>query len=372
METAYGATLANDFSRKVRGSIQENPELLDVRLQPGDTGVQAWKTTAGGGFIAAGIGGPITGRGADVLCVDDPHKSWAEALSANKRQSIRQWFGSTARSRLEPRASIIIPMTRWHYGDLSGSLARGKGSWEVISLPALAGEGDPMGRQPGEPLWPERFSREELERTRDETEDFAWWALWQQNPLRDMGAFFHRDWFKLDRAVASGARYCRRWDFAGTEPEDGTSQDPDWTVGVKLARWEGKTYIVDVVRVRREAGDLEALVAQTAKLDGRLCMIRAEQEPGSSGKNWIGHLQNKVLVGYDFEGVPSTGDKTLRARPVASAAKAGNVFLIEGPWNQAFLEELEAFPGGQHDDQVDATSGGFEDLGTDFSDAEVG
>lgn len=377
IQTSYGAALAYDFSRKVRNSIASRPDLLRVRLAPDSTSVQSWNTDAGGGLVAAGVGGPITGRGAHVLSIDDPIKNWKEALSSNHRRGLRLWYSSTARTRLEGRGSVLVVMTRWHYDDFSGGLER-QGGWEVIRIPAVAEEGDPLGRAPGEPLWPEKFDRDALLQTRDEVEEFVWAALYQQKPLREQGAFFRpREWMKVEGAVPSGATYCRRWDFAATEPKEG-SEDPDWTAGVLMARYEGTFFVVDVIRVRTDPASVEELVRSTAVLDraraarqGGHYMVRWEEEGGASGKSLTAHYRDRVLVGYDAEGRRSTGDKTLRARPVAAAMKAGNILLLEGPWVEDYLRELEVFPAGDHDDQVDGTSGAFEDLVGDFPEPEV-
>lgn len=178
---------------------------------------------------------------------------------------------------------------------------------------------------------------------------------------RHGGSKFRREWFKIVEAAPIKAARVRRWDFAATEPKPG--RDPDWTVGLKLARTSDNIlYVEDVIRFRGSPLMVEQTVKQAADLDGKEIIIRAEQEPGSSGIRTIDDMMRRVLMGFDFKGVPSTGSKEIRANPVASQAEAGNIKLVKGRWIPAFLDELELFPSGSHDDQVDALSGALADL----------
>ena len=179
------------------------------------------------------------------------------------------------------------------------------------------------------------------------------------------GKMFPRDRVKILQSIPRGIRkWARAWDLAATDADDG--DDPDWTAGVKLGRdpESGLIVISDVVRGRWGAGAVERVIRTTAEADGRKETIqRMEQEPGSAGKTVIAHYRAKVLPGYDFKGVPSSGPKAVRAIPLSSQWEAGNVALVAGAWNAAYLDEMEAFPSsaeGVHDDQVDASSGAFD------------
>lgn len=183
--------------------------------------------------------------------------------------------------------------------------------------------------------------------------------------VTEEGHFFKRHWFPI---VAdwprTGLRLVRWWDFAGTEettsPLGTPTNDPDWTVGTLLGERGGQYWVIDVQRARLSPKGVEDLVAQTAQLDGRAVDIWLEQEPGSSGKTVVSDYQRRVLRGYTVQALRSTGSKLDRARPVSSAAEAGNILLVEAPWNTAFLEELALFgTPGMHDDIVDTLSGGF-------------
>lgn len=178
---------------------------------------------------------------------------------------------------------------------------------------------------------------------------------------RQGGEKFRREWFDVVDSVPEKATSCRYWDLAATVPEAG--EDPDWTCGVKVALGQnGLFYVADVIRFRQTPMHVEAKIAHTATVDGTRCMVRMEQEPGASGVMTIDHYARKVLLGYDFRGVKTTGEKAERANPVASAAERRQVKLARAEWNMGFLDELESFPLGSHDDQVDALSGAFEQL----------
>lgn len=184
--------------------------------------------------------------------------------------------------------------------------------------------------------------------------------------VREPGGFFQREWFGdiVDRAPL-GVRRVRFWDLAATVPTS-ENPDPDWTVGLLLAEMGGRFWVEDVIRVRVTPKQVEALVSQTASVDGPGVPVRMEQEPGSSGKTVVEDYRRRVLAGYDFQGKPSTGSKEDRARPVSSRVEAGDFQLARGPWNREFLDELEAYTGDldkhAHDDQVDALSGAYRDL----------
>ena len=178
---------------------------------------------------------------------------------------------------------------------------------------------------------------------------------------RHGGSTFRREWFGVVDTVPADCVKVRYWDLAATEPKRGA--DPDWTAGVMMGKGANNAlYILDVRRLRGSPQVVEHLIRQTAEMDGRYIPIRIEEEPGASGKSMIDYYMRQVLMGWNFQGVRTTGDKVVRANPVSSQAEAGNVKILHGGWNGAFLDEMEAFPQGGHDDQVDAVSGAFEYL----------
>lgn len=179
------------------------------------------------------------------------------------------------------------------------------------------------------------------------------------------GVMFKRSWFEVvsPDAVPAGCKLMRYWDFAATKVKTtGDKNDPDWTCGVLVGLFEGVWYIIDMVRIREDPHAVERTVASTASQDGSRVPIRIEQEPGSSGKITIDHYRRNVLVGYNVDKLRPTTAKEERARLWASAAGAGNVKIVGGDWNRAFIDELAIFPYGTHDDQIDSVSGAVECL----------
>ncbi len=175
------------------------------------------------------------------------------------------------------------------------------------------------------------------------------------------GNKFQPHWFEIVDVMPAEARAVRFWDLASTEPKKGA--DPDYTVGCLMGKTaDGLYYIADIRRDRLNPGGVEALVRQTAELDGKDVTVYMEQEPGASGKAQIDHYTRNVLSGFSFYGIPSTGSKELRANPLSSQAYAGNVKLVRGRWNAEFLDEVGGFPEVAHDDQVDGASGAFGQL----------
>jgi predicted phage terminase large subunit-like protein len=166
---------------------------------------------------------------------------------------------------------------------------------------------------------------------------------------------FKRVWFGDPiPAAPADCRCVRFWDMAATEA--GTGKDPDWTCGAKVGIKAGIWYVIDMRRTQSQPMGTETLVRQTAGLDGWEVPIAMEEEGGSSGKTVTDHYAREVLVGYNFQGLRSTGSKALRAQPFCAAAEAGNMRLVSGIWNSTFLDEAEVFPFGPHDDQIDAVA----------------
>lgn len=368
---AYGDSLAAGFSRRGRNILDEDgPAVFGVRVADDSSAANRWDIAGRrGGMIAAGIGGPITGKGADVLIIDDPIKNQEEALSPTYREKVWGWWRTTARTRLEPGGGVIICITHWHEGDLTGRLLKDAednaadpdvDQWKTLRLPAIAEENDLLGRRPGQALWPERYDEAALAKTKRALGAFWWSALYQQSPRAREGGMFKRHWFEVVKAVPTGLQLVRYWDRAATKATAGN--DPDWTAGVKMGRaTDGLYYILDVRRIRGTPRECEALVKQTAELDGLETKTYMEQEPGSSGKDTIDYY-TRILAGFAFYGDRVTGSKEVRADPLSAQAQAGNVKLVRGAWIEDFLDEIEAFPHGSHDDQVDATSGAFSKL----------
>jgi hypothetical protein len=223
---SYGQELADDFGRRVRNFIVDpihQAIFPDCRFSEDSTAAHRFGTTRGGLYYAVGRGGPITGRGANLLIIDDPIKDREEANSETIRRSLHEWFASVAYTRLAPGGAVVIIQTRWHEDDLAGWLLREHASenWDVLSLPAIAEQNEKFRRE-GEPLWPERFSLETLNRIRDAIGGAAWASLYQQRPAAAEGAIFKRHWWQIYRLPLTVAmnRIIQSWDTAykrGTE-----------------------------------------------------------------------------------------------------------------------------------------------------------
>lgn len=360
--TTYGAELSTDFGREVRDIIQDKQDLLSFKIKK-DAGKAAnWKTEQGGGMAAVGLGGAITGRGADVLLIDDFIKEIKEALSPTYREYMWNWFVTVALTRLEPKATCIIIATRWHDDDLIGRILKHNpgGRWRYIKFPAFAEEDDLLGRPIGAPLFPERYDTDALQERKDTLGSFFFNALFQQNPVSDSGKLTNPDWLEIIDIMPNMANLpvIRIWDLAATENAG------DYTAGA-LCTYDRSTnifYVLNVIRRQLSSQQVETLVRQTAIADGLDTKIHIEQEPGASGKALVTHFKNTVLPEFTVEtALPSDG-KLIRAQPFLAAAEAGKVKILKGDWNIPFLAEFEDFPTGAHDDQIDAVAEGYTKL----------
>lgn len=359
--------MAEGFSRRVIGLARDHAATLNYSLTRETA--ERWETSNRGNYRAAGIGTAIAGVRSDLTIVDDPTRSRADAESEVVRESQWNWFTGDLRTRLKPNAAIVVIMTRWHPDDIGGRLLeRQPGLWRVVSLPAIAGDNDPLGRAPGEWLWdgdPNYGYGAELRKAHAEYEAAGamrdWSALYQQSPRATEGALFKVGQISTLDAAPAGKNIVRAWDLAATAATG--TRDPDWTAGVKLMRTDDSRYVVlDVVRVRGGPDEVEQTIVNTAQQDGRGVRISIPQDPGQAGKQQVLYLTRK-LSGFQVESSPETGDKATRAAPVASQVNVGNVMVVRASWNHAFLDELGSFPGGTKDDQVDALSRAFSMVG---------
>ncbi len=350
----HTARLAEHFGRGVRGLLEEHNDYLDVRVSPDARAAARFATDQGGEFFGIGVHGAVTGRRADLAIIDDPIRSFADAESFTAREHLWEWFRSDLVTRMKPRGRMVLVMTRWHSDDLAGRLIE-KGGWTVLRLPALAESGDPMGRAPGEALWPAWEDRAAIEEKRGLLGERQFAALFQQAPMLAGGTLFDARAMRLVDAVPDGVAV-RGWDLAGTAD---TSGDPDWTVGVKLVRdATGAIFVDDVVRFRAVSADVADRIRAVAAADGNAVSIGLPQDPGQAGKSQIMFL-TQILAGFRVVASPETGSKELRAVPVASQVSNGAIAMRRAAWNTVFLDELANFPHGRKDDQVDALARAF-------------
>lgn len=328
--------------------------------------------TARGHMIASSVGGSLTGKGANIIVVDDPHDP-ERAHSDAERQTALRWFDQTLSTRLDSdQGVIVVMMQRLHQKDISGHAIDDLG-YDAFVLPAIArkaeiidlGHKGQIRRPKGNVLWPARWGKAYLASQEIVLGANAYAGQYQQTPTAKKGSMFDESGFKTWLGPAPGSTAyesrvlarVRMWDSAGTE--DGG----DWTVGARMALLDDHTFVLeDIRRGQWDPHGVEAAVLDTAKSDqwtGSVpCAVREEQEPGSSGKAvWM--IRSRKLPGVDYLGEPTTKDKVTRAKPFSAAVRGGNVYVVTAPWNREYFEEMRMFPRGAHDDQVDASAGGY-------------
>jgi predicted phage terminase large subunit-like protein len=356
---AHTGDLARHFGRGVRALVEQHGARLGYGIARQEASAGQFRTTLGGSYYAVGVRGPVTGRRADLVLIDDPIRSAAEAERSRARGHLWDWFRADLMTRLRPGGAMVLIMTRWHPDDLAGRLLDSGDNWRTLRLPALAEENDPLGRLPGTALWPEWEDEAALLRKRRIVGERAWAGLFQQRPLAAGGGMFATTRMPVLEAPPPIVEAVRAWDLASGLPGSG---DPDWTVGLKLGRSaEGLFVVLDVVRLQGGPAAVEASIREAAVSDGPAVRISLPQDPGQAGRAQVLYL-TRQLAGFPVFASPETGAKHVRAMPVAAQIEAGNVALLRARWTGPLIEELDAFPNGTKDDQVDALSRAFATL----------
>jgi predicted phage terminase large subunit-like protein len=346
----YEARLANSKSRIARGVARR----AGVELAADAQALHEWRTTAGGGLLATGVRGPLTGQGVSgVLVVDDPVKNRLEAESLLLRDQNWDWFREVARTRMEPGGGIVVVMTRWHEDDLAGRIAKELG-WEYLRLPALAdAPDDPLGRKEGEPLDPARFDLKALSEIRETLGEYSWSALYQGVPRARGDSVFHD--VVTYKALPNPDRP-RKYSI-GVDLAYSAKTKADWSVAIVFLRSEGFYYILEVIRKQEQA---PVFKGRLAGLKARFRSARMRWYASGTEKG-VGDFIKQGGVQIEVE--PAVADKFIRAQPFAAAWNGGKVLVPEdAPWLDDFLAELHAFTGrgDVHDDQVDAGAAGYD------------
>lgn len=305
----------------------------------------------------------MTGRRGDRVAWDDPH-SVEDAHSAARLESANRVFRETLPTRLNnPESSaIIIVMQRLSTKDISGEILRGELGYEHLCLPmeweaprkaTSIGFVDPRA-EVGELLFPARFPRSVVDRDKKIMGEYAVAGQFQQRPAPGTGGEFKPDMITVVDALPAGVvQWCRGWDLGATEGAG------SYTVGVKLGKLgDGRFVIADVKREQFATAKRDALIKATASADGYGIEQSLPQDPGQAGKGQVAAFA-ALLAGHVMHTSPETGDKVVRARPLASQVNSGNVLMLRAAWNDAFVEEMRLFPNGLHDDQVDAAGRAF-------------
>ena len=370
----YLTTSFNDIpvkrdTRKCRDlMLSDWYQALWPEVQLNRTGETSFSNTRTGTREGVSFGSLTSQRG-DRLIVDDPH-STETAESATERVATTRRFREGAQNRLndQERSAMIVIMQRLHEEDISGVIQEVGMDFVHLMLPmeyeperkcyTSIGFEDPRTEE-GELLDPIRFPRDVVEKLKRDMGSYAFAGQYQQRPSPRSGGMFQRGDFEIVDAVPARVRRVRAWDFAASSAKPGKA--PDWTVGLKMAHADGIFYIEDVLRDRWSPSDVEKNLKNAASQDGISVLIRMPQDPGAAGKS-DASTKVKLLAGYSVKVDTISGDKATRARPASAQSEAGNVKLVRGPWNQAFLDEICTFPNGQFDDQVDAFADALNEL----------
>lgn len=359
IQTAHTAELSVGFGRKVRNLVDSEVYkdiFPNLNLQADSKAAGRWNTSRGGDYFAIGVGGAVTGKGAHLLIIDDPHSEQEAALAATNPDvydKVYEWYTSGPRQRLQPGGAIVIVMTRWGLRDLTGQVLkaaaqRGGEEWEVIEFPAIL----PSGNL----LWPEFWSKEEIEALREELPNAKWQAQYQQNPVGNESAIVKRDWWQWwEKEDPPECDYIlQTWDtaFEKTQRADysaGTTwgiftneEDNDTPNIILLNTYKKRVEFPELKRdVMREYNEWEP--------DGVLI------EKKASGAPLIYDLRAMGVPVQEY--TPSRGqDKIARLNSVSDIIASGKVWVPRTRWAEELVDEIAAFPSGEHDDLVDATT----------------
>ena len=361
IQTSHTAELAVGFGRKVRNLVDSEPykEVFSgVALQADSKAAGRWATNAGGDYFAIGVGGAVTGKGADLLIIDDPHSEQEAALSETNPEiydKTYEWYTSGPRQRLQPGGSIVIVMTRWSKKDLTGqilksSVQRSGEEWEVIEFPAILPTGNP--------LWPEFWPLQELEVLRNELPNAKWMAQYQQNPTSESSAIVKREWWKIWEE--EDPPWCEftlmSWDtaFEKTNRAD-YSACTHWGVFYKedgSGIPQANIILLNAFRDRMEFPELKRCAIEQYK-EWQPDSIIIEKK--ASGAPLIYEMRAMGIPVQEF--TPSRGnDKISRLNAVSDLFASGRVWVPNTHWAEEVVEEVASFPSGEHDDYVDSVS----------------
>ena len=363
MSASYAQRLSENHSLAMRRIIESEKYQAywgdRVSLAPDQNAKGRFETTARGYRHATSVGGVATGAGGDVILIDDPSNP-QEVLSDTQREGIIEWWTQTMSSRMNDPSigARVIIMQRLHYQDLTG-FALAHGGWEILCLPMRYEPDHPYVYQKdartedGELLWPARVPGSALDMIESEMGPYVVAGQHQQRPSPREGGMFTRGKVGIVSAAPSQGRKVRAWDLAGSR-----GKKSPHTAGVLIQRTGNDYFILDAVRQQGNPAEMHKLLHNTATQDGRRVMIDIPQDPGQAGKD-----QRRIIVGelsgWNVRSSLESGAKEVRAEPFSAQWEGGNVYLVEGRWNKAYLDEHEMFPMGDFSDQVDASSRGF-------------
>lgn len=353
------AELAVGFGRKVRNLVDSEAykDLFpNLELRADSKAAGRWNTSKNGDYFAIGVGGTVTGKGADILIIDDPHSEQEAALAASNPDvfdKVYEWYTSGPRQRLQPGGSIVIVMTRWAQRDLTGQVmkaaaARGGEQWDVIEFPAIL----PSGK----PLWPEFWTLGELTALREELPNSKWQAQYQQNPVGNESAIVKRDWWQWwDKEEPPRCEYIlQTWDTA-FEKNNRADYSAGTTWGIFKNEEDNNTshiILLNTYKKRVEWVELKRdVLAEYNEYEPDGLLV----EKKASGAPLIYELRAMGIPVQEY--TPSKGqDKISRLNSVSDIIASGKVWVPRTRWAEELVDEIAAFPSGEHDDLVDATT----------------
>jgi predicted phage terminase large subunit-like protein len=361
IQTSHTAELAVGFGRKVRNLVDSDryKDLFpDVALQADSKAAGRWATNYAGDYFAIGVGGAVTGKGADLLIIDDPHSEQEAALAEVNPEiydKTYEWYTSGPRQRLQPGGSIVIVMTRWSKKDLTGQVLksaaqRGGEDWEVIEFPALFDS--------GEPLWPQFWSRKELEALRTELPNAKWMAQYQQNPTSETSAIVKREWWQTweDDTPPHCEFVLQSWDtaFEKTNRSD-YSACTTWGVFYQeddTGVIQANIILLNAFRDRLEFPSLKKkAIEQCKEWDPDSIIV----EKKATGAPLIYEMRAMGIPVQEYTPVRGN-DKISRLNAVSDLFASGRVWAPNTHWAEEVIDEVASFPAGDHDDYVDSVS----------------
>ena len=381
IQATHTGELAVRFGRKVRNlmDLDRYKEVFSgVALKADSKAAGRWDTDAGGEYFAVGVGGAMTGRGADMLIIDDPH-SEQDAQSALALDNAWEWYTSGPRTRLQPGAAIVLVMTRWGTKDLTARLLKAQSTnnadqWEVIEFPAVFDEGEENERA----LWPSFWKLEELRAVRASMSLQKWNAMYQQRPTADEGAILKREWWKLwEHDHLPDVEYIiQSYDTAYSKKETADySVITTWGVFFPTEDSGPNIMLMDVRKGRWDFPDLKRQAKEQYDYWQPDNVLIEAKATGTTLQQELRRMGIPVTM-YSPGGRRAGQDKVSRANSVAPILESGMVWATDDDWAQDLIEECAAFPNGDNDDQVDSTTqaltrfraGNFISLHTDQED----
>ena len=354
IQATHTGELAVRFGRKAKTLIdsEEYSKIFDTTLREDSQAAGRWETAQGGEYFAAGVGGAITGRGADLLIIDDPH-SEQDAMSASAFDNAYEWYTSGPRQRMQPGGKIVLVMTRWSKKDLTGVLLNNqkdvKGDkWEVVEFPAIIGNGKKK-----KPVWPQYWKMEELEKVKATLPVGKWNAQWMQKPTSEEGALIKREWWKKWKKDDLPDCYyiIQSYDTAFLKKETADySAITTWGVFYPTEDSKPNLILLDSVKDRFEFPELRRAALEQYKY-WEPDMVIVEQK--ASGTPLTHELRQMDIPVMTF--TPSRGnDKHVRVNTCAPLFEAGLIWAPDMKFAEEVVEECAAFPHGDHDDLVDS------------------